>query len=189
MAKLMPSKLVKGFDFMNWKDCFEAFILYSDTSLLNSIHIGDGRQSESEVIGIVTGKSDNYTSAIKKGSRYNTEPGKGRTYKFLMFHIFLQHIEDYQLPDLSENTRRLIQSQLRAQVFRKVKSNAYRGQETNLFSHMLNEEVEVDSLLVTDAVIEEDKENEKSSDKSVESEDGNDESGNDNDDSGIDLNE
>ncbi|KAK1414782.1 hypothetical protein QVD17_30541 [Tagetes erecta] len=94
---------------------------------------------------IVTGRPYNYAREIMKRLRYNIEPGKGRTYKFMMFPIFLQLVIDDHLPDVPKNSIRLIQSKLRAHVFENVKSNVYGGQKIALFANMLNDEVEVET--------------------------------------------
>lgn len=92
----------------------------------------------SGIIGIISGRPYNYARFILKGMKYNLEPGRGVQNKFLMYPRFPHCIMDDQLPDIPRDTPRLIQIHLKSQVFSKIKTTLYRGEESDLFAHMIN---------------------------------------------------
>ncbi|KAK1434074.1 hypothetical protein QVD17_10992 [Tagetes erecta] len=102
----------------------------------------------SGIIGIISGRPYNYSRFILKGMKYNLE--RGVQNKFLMYPRFLQCIIDDQLLDIPRDTPRLIQIHLKSQVFSKIKSTLYRGEESDLFAHMINPNLPVDPLLLND---------------------------------------
>lgn len=68
----------------------------------------------------------------------------------LMYPKFLKFVINDQLPNIPRDSPRINQIHLKAQVFSNLKSIVYRGKESALFDHLLNEDVEVDPLLIAD---------------------------------------